>query len=169
MGMELSLPFRIVKTSTVLCLKPKVIGILITACVVWLSVSNCLKLYSEFLLHKAYRMRSHGMYAFKVCGVMTTRASTMWRSVGITDRRRSTENARASHIVQGILSLIIKPAVVMRCGRLYKPIYKEPDAVMRCIRLLNMGLYPERLNASKNKCLQRRLNYGKQGSIGKDC
>lgn len=45
------------------------------------------------------------------------------------------------------------PAVVMRCGRLYKPIYKEPDAVMRCIRLLNMGLYPERLNASKNKCL----------------
>ena len=34
---------RIVKTSTVLCLKPKVIGILITACVVWLSVSNCLK------------------------------------------------------------------------------------------------------------------------------
>lgn len=160
---------RIVKTSTVLCLKPKVIGVLITACVVWLSVSNCLKIYSEFLLHKAYCMRSYGMYAFKVCGVMTTRASTMWRSVGMTDRRRSTENARASHIVQGILSLIIKPAVVMRCGRLYKPIYKEPDAVMRCIRLLNMGLCPERFNASKNKKPQRRINYGKeQRSIGKN-
>jgi len=31
---------RIVKTSTVLCLKPKVIGVLIAACVIGLSISK---------------------------------------------------------------------------------------------------------------------------------
>lgn len=74
-----------------------------------------------------------------------TRVSTIGRSVGSAIMRKVIESI--------ILTTIIMPAVVMRCGRLYKPIYKEPDAVMRCIRLLNMGLYPERFNASKNKCL----------------
>ena len=54
-----------------------------------------------------------------VCGVMTTRASTMWRSVGSAVMWKVIESI--------ILTTIIQPAVVMRYGRLCTNLYiKSP-------------------------------------------